>query len=120
MPKTAIADITIPTASEKSATEPTAELPNFGLSGIIAREPRFDALAAMGGKLVPMPFWKDLSGARQILNDSASLTVNKISADQDQACLHNDANAWSVNYLAEIISGDDPLQAILDLVGNYW
>src|SRR3954468_6465120 len=114
MPKTAIADIIVPTDFEKYAIERTAELTNFGLSGIIAREQRFDALAAMGGKLVPMPFWKDLSGARQILNDAGTLSVNKITADQDQACLHNDANAWSVNYLAEIISGDDPMQAILD------
>src|SRR4051812_47012542 len=120
MAKTAIADIIIPTEFEKYAIERTAELSNFGQSGIIEMNPRFDELAAMGGKLVPMPFWKDLSGARQILSDSASLTVNKITADQDQACIHNDGNAWSVNHLASVISGDDPLGAIVDLVGAYW
>lgn len=46
-----------------------------------------------------MPFWKDLSGARQLLSDAAPLTVNKIFADQDVARIHNDGNAWSVNHL---------------------
>src|ERR1041384_6195429 len=120
MSKTVVADIVIPTEFEKYAIERTAELSKFGQSGIIEMDPRFDQLAAMGGKLVPMPFWKDLSGARQILSDSASLTLNKIQGDQDQACIHNDGNAWSVNHLAEVISGDDPLQAIVDLVAEYW
>lgn len=120
MAKTAIADIIIPTEFEKYAIERTAELSNFGQSGIIEMNPRFDELASMGGKLCPMPFWKDLSGARQILSDSAPLTVNKITADQDQSVIHNDGNAWSVNHLASVISGDDPLGAIVDLVGQYW
>jgi hypothetical protein len=34
--------------------------------------------------------------------------------------LHNDAQVWSVNHLAKVVSGDDPLQAIMDLVAGYW
>src|SRR3954465_15179028 len=120
MAKTQIADIIIPTQFENYAIERTAELSNFGQSGIVATDPRFDELAAMGGKLVPMPFWKDLSGGRQILSDSVTLTVNKITADQDQACIHRDGNAWSVNDLAEALSADDPMGAIINLVGEYW
>src|SRR4051812_8085911 len=120
MSKTQIADIIVPTEFERYAIERTAELSNFGRSGIIEMSPRFSELASMGGKLVPMPFWKDLSGARQILSDSASLSVNKITADQDQAFIHNDANAWSINDLAEYISGGDPMGALLDLVAQYW
>lgn len=67
-----------------------------------------------------MPFWKDLVAARQILSDAASLAVNKIGSDQDIAHIHNDAQVWSVNHLAKAVSGDDPMQAILDLVGDYW
>ena len=82
--------------------------------------PEFDALARAGGREVKMPFWKDLTATRQLLSDSASLTVNKITARQDIARIHNDAQVWSVNHLAEVISGDDPMQAIVDLVGGYW
>src|SRR5439155_3988565 len=120
MAKTAVADIIIPTEFEKYAIERTAELSTFGQSGIVESAPEFNDLAGMGGREVKMPFWKDLSGSRQILSDSSPLTVNKITADQDIARIHNDGQAWSVNHLASVISGDDPLQAIVDLVAGYW
>src|SRR5512134_291031 len=120
MPKTAVADIIIPTEFERYVIERTAELSAFGQCGIIEHAPEFDELAANGGRTVEMPFWKDLSATRQILSDSASLTVNKITADKDIARIHNDAQAWSVNHLAKVISGDDPMQAIVDLVAGYW
>ena len=120
MPKTAVADIIIPTEFEKYAIERTAELSTFAQSGIVEAAPEFDELAAMGGREVHMPFWKDISGARQILSDSAPLSVNKIGSDQDLARIHNDGNAWSVNHLASVISGGDPMQAIVDLVAGFW
>src|SRR3954466_2238126 len=120
MAKTALADIIIPTVFEKYAIERTAELSRFGASGIVEMAPEFDALAAGGGREVKMPFWKDLTATRQLLSDSASLTVNKITSDQDIARVHNDAQVWSVNHLAKVISGDDPMQAIVDLVAEYW
>lgn len=120
MAKTAIADIIIPTQFEKYAIERTAELSVFGQCGIIEHAPEFDELAAGGGRTVEMPFWKDLVATRQILSDAAALTVNKITSDKDIARIHNDAQAWSVNHLAKVISGDDPMQAIVDLVAGYW
>src|SRR4030095_4998509 len=120
MAKTAVADIIIPTEFEKYAIERTAELSRFGDSGIVEMAPEFDALADGGGREVKMPFWKDLTATRQLLSDAASLSVNKIAADQDIARIHNDAQVWSVNHLAKVISGDDPMQAIVDLVAAYW
>src|SRR4051795_3882697 len=120
MAKTQLADVIIPTEFEKYAIERTAELSRFGQSGIVEMAPEFDALAQAGGHEVHMPFWKDLTAARQILSDGAPLTPNKINADQDIARIHNDAQVWSVNHLAKVISGDDPMQAIVDLVAAYW
>src|ERR1043166_4609053 len=120
MAKTAVADIIIPTEFEKYAIERTAELSYFGQSGIVEHDEAFDAIAMQGGREVKMPFWKDLTATRQLLSDAASLTVNKITSDQDIARLHNDAQVWSVNHLAKVISGDDPMQAIVDLVAAYW
>src|SRR6186713_2308055 len=120
MAKTAVADIIVPTEFEKYAIERTAELSAFGESGIVESASEFDELAAGGGREVKMPFWKDLTAARQLLADNASLAVNKITADQDIARIHNDAQVWSVNHLAKVISGDDPMAAIGDLVGEYW
>src|SRR5512136_1225855 len=109
MAKTGIADIIIPTVFEQYAMERTAELSTFGQCGIIETSPVFDELARGGGRTVDMPFWKDLSGTRQILSDAAALTVNKITADKDIARIQNDAQAWSVNDLAKWLSGDDPM-----------
>ena len=120
MAKMLVSDIYIPTQFEKYAIERTAELCNFGRCGIIQRDPVFDRIAAEGGRTVELPFWKDLSATRQILSDSASLTVNKTTADKDIARIHNDAQAFSVNHLAEVISGDDPVGAIVDMVAEYW
>jgi hypothetical protein len=120
MAKTGIADIIVPSVFENYVIERTAELSAFVQCGIIEHDPVFDALAASGGRTVEMPFWKDLTATRQLLSDSASLTVNKITSDKDIARIHNDAQAWSVNFLAKVISGDDPMQAIVDLVGGYW
>ena len=85
MAKTGIADIIIPTVFEQYAMERTAELSRFGQCGIIESSPVFDELARGGGRTVEMPFWKDLTATRQLLSDSASLTVNKITADKDIA-----------------------------------
>src|SRR5678816_3947016 len=120
MAKTAVADIIIPTQFEKYAIERTAELSAFGECGIVESAPEFDALVAGGGREVKMPFWKDLTAARQLLSDATPLTVNKITSDQDIARIHNDAQTWSVNHLAKVVSGDDPMGAIVDLVAAYW
>src|SRR5512137_319056 len=120
MAKTAVADIIIPTEFEKYAVERTATLSAFVQSGIIEMAPEFDTLAQGGGREVRMPYWKDLTATRQILSDAATLAVNKITSDQDIARIHNDAQVWSVNHLAEVISGDDPVGQIVDLVGGYW
>ena len=120
MAKTALADIIIPTEFERYAIERTAQLSEFGQSGIIEHAPEFDALASGGGHEVHMPFWKDLTAVRQLLADNATLAVNKIGSDQDIARIHNDAQVWSVNHLAKAVSGDDPMGAIVDLVAGYW
>jgi len=120
MAKTGVADIIIPTEFEKYAIERTAQLSAFVQSGILENSPEFDVLVAGGGREVMMPFWKDLQATRQLLSDNATLAVNKIGSDKDTARIQNDAQVWSVNHLAKVVSGDDPMQAIVDLVADYW
>ena len=120
MAKTAIADIIIPNIFENYALERTAAKSALVQSGIVEINAQFNELAAGGGKTVDMPFWQDISPARQILSDSGSLTVNKITASKDIAIINNDAQAWGANDLAGVLAGSDPLDALLNLVGNYW
>ena len=120
MAKTLVADIIVPTIFEKYAIEKTAELSRFGECGIVQSAPEFDDLAGGGGQTVNMPFWQDLTATRQILSGAAPLTVNKITGSTDIARIQNDAQVWSVNVLAKLLAGDDPMRAIGYVVAAHW
>jgi len=116
MAKTLISDIIIPSIFENYALERTAAKSAFVQSGIVELNPHFDALASGGGKTIDMPFWQDISPTRQVLSDSGTLAVNKITASKDVAIINNDAQAWGANDLAGALAGSDPLNALLELV----
>ncbi len=120
MADTKISNVIVPEVFNQYVIEKTAELTNFYMGGIISRNAELDALAQKGGRLINMPFWSDLTGADEVLSDSAALTVNAISSGQDIAVLHARGKAWGVNDLATALSGDDPMGAIASLVAEYW
>lgn len=117
---TKIADVIVPEVFNPYVIERTAELSALVKSGIIVKDPELDALASAGGRLINMPFWKDLTGDDEVLSDDGALTPGKITAGQDVAALLMRGKAWSVNDLAKALSGDDPMRAIGDLVAEYW
>lgn len=117
---TKIADIIVPEVFNPYVIERTAELSALVKSGIVVRDNELDSLATAGGKLINMPFWKDLTGEDEVLSDSGALTPGKITSGQDVAALLMRGKAWSVNDLAKALSGDDPMKAIGDLVAEYW
>ena len=117
---TVISDIIVPEVFNPYVTERTAELSNFYMGGIITTGSDMDVLASQGGKLINMPFYKDLTGDDEVLSDSSSLTAQAITTGQDIAALHMRGKAWGVNDLAKALSGDDPMMAIGDLVSEYW
>ena len=117
---TKIADIIVPEVFNPYVIKRTTELDAFVNSGIITNNPELDALASKGGKLINMPYFDDLGGEDEVLTDSGALTPDKIIAGQDVATLFMRGKAWSVNDLAEALSGDDPMGAIGSLVGGFW
>ncbi|KIL45756.1 major capsid protein [Jeotgalibacillus soli] len=117
---TRIADVIVPQVFNPYVIERTAQLSAFVQAGIAERDPAFDALARSGGKLLNMPFWKDLTGDDEVLSDTTPLTPDKITAAQDVAALLARGRAWKANDLAKALSGDDPMGAIGDLVAAYW
>ncbi len=117
---TKISDVIVPEVFNPYVIERTAELSALVKSGIVVRNPELDKLATAGGKLINMPFWKDLTGDDEVLSDNGALTPGKITSGQDVAALLMRGKAWSVNDLAKALSGDDPMRAIGDLVAEYW
>lgn len=120
MPSTLVSDIIIPEVFNPYVIERTAELSNLVKSGIIVPDPALNVLATAGGKLINMPFFTDLSGADEVLDDETPLSVNAIGTGQDVAALFMRGKAWSVNDLAKSLSGADPMGAIATLVAEYW
>ncbi|WGX74886.1 major capsid protein [Paraclostridium bifermentans] len=117
---TKIADVIVPEVFNPYVIERTAELSALVKCGIIVKDKELDALALAGGRLINMPYWKDLNGDDEVLDDNGALTPGKITAGQDVAALLMRGKAWSVNDLATALSGDDPMKAIGDLVAEYW
>ena len=117
---TKIADVIVPEVFNPYVIERTAQLSALVKSGIVVRDKELDSLAKAGGKLINMPYWKDLTGDDEVLDDGTALTPGKITAGQDVAALLMRGKAWAVNDLAEALSGDDPMRAIGDLVAEYW
>jgi len=120
MAQTLVSDVIIPSIFQPYFIERTATKSRLITSGIMEMDAEFAALANRGGQTVDMPFWSDISGADEVLSDSAALTPAKIAATQDKAAIHNRGKAWSTNDLAKWLSGDDPMAAIADRLVDYW
>lgn len=120
MAQTQVADVIVPQVFLPYMIQRSAELTAFYESGILDMDPTFAGMAANGGSTDHMPFWNDITDPSEVLSDSTSLTPAKIVADQDICQIHNRGKAWSTNDLAKYLAGDDPMQAIGDLVAAYW
>lgn len=120
MAKTSIEDVFVPEVWEQYFIERTAELNKFGMSGIIGQDPQFNAIAAGPGTTANMPFWTDISGARQIISDTGAFTPKKITSSKDVCRIQNDGDSWSTTLLADLLAGSSGMDAIVQLVGEYW
>ena len=117
---TKIADVIVPEVFNPYVVQRTMELSAIFQSGIAQRTQEFDRLASVGAKTVQMPFWGDLTGDDEVLDDQTALTPGKIQASKDEAVILRRGRAWGANDLAANLAGDDPMRAIGDLVASYW
>ena len=120
MGATKISDIIVPEVFNPYVVEQLKEQDKFVKSGIITQDAELDALAAKGGRTINMPYFKDLDGDDEVLDDSKALTPDKIGTGKDVACIIMRGKAWGVNDLAKALSGADPMAAIGNLVVRYW
>lgn len=117
---TRISDVIVPEVFNPYVVQRTMELSALVQSGIIENNQEFDRLASVGARTANMPFWNDLTGADELLDDQNPLTPGRIQASQDEAVILRRGRAWGANDLAANLAGDDPMRAIGDLVAAYW
>lgn len=120
MAVTKIADVIVPEIFTPYVIEKTAEKSRILTSGIAIANPKLNELVTAGGLTINMPYWKDLTGADEVLSDQTPLTPGKINTDKDIAALLLRGKAWGANELAGALAGDDPMRAIGDRVADYW
>lgn len=118
---TRLIDVIEPEIFTPYTIQKTMELSELVQSGIIANDSEFDALAGGANTLVNMPFWNDLANDEsQVMKDEGDMSVGKITSSDDIARKQARVNAWGANGLSAMLSGDDPMDAIAQLVSAYW
>ncbi|NLI90190.1 MAG: coat protein [Epulopiscium sp.] len=119
-PVTRIQDVIQPEVFTPYVVQRTMELSELIQSGIAEHDPEFDALASGPNTLIHMPFWNDLSGDPEIMDDEGDTTPGKLTAGQDIARKLAFVKSFGANALSGHLAGDDPMKVIADRFGDYW
>jgi hypothetical protein len=106
-------DIWIPGMAETVTTRPS--LIN---SGIVARSPQLDQLAAGGGTQANIPFLREPNYADEIQVEGTAPTVNKLSSGKHVATILNRVSATGHEALAGAVSATDPVQFALNTLAG--
>src|SRR5690625_870294 len=118
---TRLQDVIQPEIFTPYTIQKTMELSALVQSGIIANDAEFDNLAGGANTLINMPFWNDLGNDEsQVMKNEGDMDIGKITSSDDVARKHARVNAWGANGLSALLSGDDPMDAIAQLVSAYW
>lgn len=122
MAPTKLADVLVPDVWAQYVIERTAEKSELFQSGILTdltNDMRVSSALA-GGTIVNLPFYQDLSGDDEVIDDTTDLTINKIDTDKDVAAVLIRAKVFGATDLSGELSGDDPMGAIADRFADYW
>lgn len=117
---TKIADVIQPEVFTPYTINRTMELSALIQSGIAENSREFDTLASGPNTLINMPFWNDLTGDPEVMDDEGDTVPGKIDAGKDVARKLGFVKSYGVNALSAYLSGDDPMRAIADLFASYW
>lgn len=120
MAETKIADVIQPELFAQYVIDKTTEKNELMYAGVIESNPKLNQLINGGGTIFTMPRWNDLDGESEVLDDSNSLTVNRITSYAELATMMIRGKAWGANELAGALAGDDPMKAIASLVADWW
>lgn len=117
---TQITDVIQPEVFTPYTTQRTMELSALIRSGIAENTSEFDDLASGPNTLINMPFWNDLTGDPEVMDDEGETTPGKITSGKDVARKLGFVKSYGTNALSSLLSGDDPAGAIADLFAAYW
>ncbi|MDF2608879.1 MAG: phage-related protein [Lachnospiraceae bacterium] len=117
---TRVQDVIQPEVFTPYAINRTMELSTLIQSGIAENSTEFNDLASGPNLTANMPFWNDLEGDLEIMDDNGESEPGSIGSDKDVARKLGFVKSYGANALASMLSGDDPMRAIADLFAAYW
>lgn len=123
MPVTTIADLQIvPSKFTEYTLERTTEKSMLVKSGIVTSDPQVSQIISgtpKGGNLITMPFYNPLTGEDEVFGEE-EIEVDKITTDNEVATLLVRQKAWGDTDLSKVLGGTDPIDAIANLVADWW
>ena len=121
MATTSIADVIVPEIFAGYVVDRSLELNALVESGVVVRNPQFDAFLAGGGQTFQVPAWADLSDTEaNVSSDAGTATPEGLAANKGIAIRNNRNQAWSSMDLAGQLAGSDPMQLVAERVSTYW
>lgn len=117
---TKIADVIQPEIFTPYVVNRTMELSELIQSGIAENDKEFDRLASGPNTLINMPFWNDLTGDPEVMNDKGDTVPGKLTTGKDMARKLAFVKSFGANALAGHLAGDDPMRVIADRFADYW
>lgn len=118
-----LADVVVPEVFGGYMQRATKERSTIFQSGILMPVPQISNFLRAGGRIINMPFFKDLSdtGSDVGSDDPDIYSVpEKIATGRDQAIRQVRTKSWSAARLVADLAGSDPMRAIANRVGDWW
>jgi hypothetical protein len=120
MPITRLQDVIQPEIFTPYTVQRTMELSELVQSGIAENTSEFDSLASGANTLINMPYWEDLSGDAEVMEDTGDTVPGKIQAKSDIAKKTAWTKSFGANALSAALAGSDPMRVIADRFAAYW
>jgi len=118
-----LSDIVEPRVFLDYLSADTMEKTAFWQAGVIASSPMLAAKANTGGKIVDVPFWKDLANSEPNYstdNPATLATPDKITTGDQIARISYMNKSWSAADLASEIAGANAMERIAARVDAWW
>lgn len=124
MAQVQLADAIIPAVYQSYGAVNSPELTAFVQSGVAVTDDIINANATEGGKLVHLPFWKDLDPTVEpnySTDNPADLsTPQKIASGEQIARVAQMNQSWSAMDLVKELAGSNPMERIKGRTDAYW
>lgn len=121
MAETKLSDMIVPEVWLPYTSVQTTEKTALLTSGIMTDlSDEASVLEQRGGTEINMPFFNDLDGDDEIIDDADDLVINKITTGQDKATRLFRGKVFGASDLSSAFTAEDPVAEIGDKMAGYW